>query len=108
MPEIDDELVEWLARQLRRAHVAAYVELYPRHDGVAELFKEFPELRAGGRAYYSSIARRLVRDGVGLAEPPRRPAPRRSSDAPAAAANGDGGLFGNCTPLGAEGKVDGG
>ena len=104
MTDIDEELVEWLARQLRRAHVAAYVELYPRHDGVGELFKDFPELRAGGRAYYANIARRLIRDGVGLAEPPKAPTPRRSGSA--AVVTG-GGLFESCAPLGAEGKVDG-
>jgi hypothetical protein len=104
VPDIDEELVEWLARQLRRAHVAAYVELYPRHDSVAELFKDFPELRAGGRAYYASIARRLVRDGVGLAEPPKAPAPKRSGSL--AAALTGAGLFGDCTLLGAEGEVD--
>ena len=63
----DDEIIDWLVRVLRKAHCGTYVQMFPHHLGAAELFKDFPELREGGRRYYESVARRLIAEGVGPA-----------------------------------------
>jgi hypothetical protein len=86
-----NDLIDWLARELRRAHVGAYVERFPHHEGATELFKEFPELREGGHEFYKAIARRLVFAGVTVADEPVAPKKGRQ---PASARGGEkGGLF---------------
>lgn len=89
MRAADQDDVDRLARLVSDATVAAYVELFPWHDGAKQLLAAHPELKAQGRRYYESIARRLLAAGVRPGD--AAPAPARPR---AGKATEDGGLFG--------------